>query len=121
MTLSWKAIPYLFTHGILKKFVVRARGRLKNGTLHNIGPIEVTDIRNESLDAVYVMNITNLFPETRYNYTISGCTTPGCGPVARVSNSTVELGEFHNVKIQKYQCWSCHLVCITIPVKVKRN
>uniref|UniRef100_A0A7M5X0I0 Fibronectin type-III domain-containing protein n=1 Tax=Clytia hemisphaerica TaxID=252671 RepID=A0A7M5X0I0_9CNID len=85
-SLSWKQIPYLQQHSIMRNFTVTCGGMLANGTshlIHDVSPAE--ESRQE-----YEFSISQLFPNTAYDCMLDGCNTLGCGPKTNTSNITFE-------------------------------
>ena len=76
LTLHWKDIPVLNTHGIMRNFSISCTGILANGTLHERK--EITSYDDSVAPNQYSFEMINLFPHTVYNCSIMGCTTPGC-------------------------------------------
>ena len=74
----------------MRHYDLHAEGWLANGTFHRVELVVPFDEPTMS----FVGNITELFPATVYNVTITGCTTPGCGPNISLSQRTNEQGKF---------------------------
>ena len=92
LALSWKDIPVLSTHGIMRNFTISCNGTLANQSLHRRDKVIVYPVAAGITQHSY--NMTDLYPYTVYNCTVQGCTTPGCGPTVEKSQQTLEYCTF---------------------------
>ena len=77
LTLRWKDIPLLESHGVMRNFSISCAGILANKTLHERNEIVLYD--DSVAPNEYSFEMIDLFPHTEYNCSIMGCTRPGCG------------------------------------------
>ena len=90
ISVTWKNISVGHLHGIMRYFTLSCNGTLANGVLHG----QVYNIPYLEFQQDYTFTASGLYPHTNYSIYVRGCTTPGCGAAAILTQATKEMGKF---------------------------
>lgn len=72
-------------------YTLNVTGLLANGSLHKT-TLQFTEFTDTQI-ADYNFNFSELYPNTKYNFTLVGCTVIGCGPSTEIFDvHTKEMG-----------------------------